>query len=75
MVIFAALLLAAEPAAQAAPPQYAVAETQAVAMVRILPGAQVKFSELEKIAPESFTDSRIRDIDGQSRPARLVEFQ
>jgi hypothetical protein len=73
MVIFAALVIAAAPGAQE--PRAVTAERQAVAMVRILPGAQVRFSQLEKIAPESFSDARIRDTDGSSRPARLVEFQ
>ncbi len=76
MVIVAALIVAALPAGQGPlPAQPVAAERQAVAMVRIVPGAQVRFSELEKIAPESFTDARIRGSDGSSQPARLVEFQ
>jgi hypothetical protein len=43
-------------------------------MVRILPGAPVRFSELEKQAPDRLTDARIRTADGASQPARLVEF-
>jgi hypothetical protein len=76
MVIVAALVVASLPAAQVPlAVQQVGAERQAIAMVRIVPGAQVKFSELEKIAPESFTDARIRGSDGSSQAARLVEFQ
>ena len=73
MVILVALFLAAAPASP--PPQRVAAERQAVALVRIVPGAQVRFSALENIAPESFTNTRIRAPDGSSQPARLVEFQ
>ena len=72
MVIFAALLLAAAPLA---PVQRVAAERQAIAMVRIVPGAQVRFSEIEQSAPERFRDTQIRGVDGSSEPARLVEFQ
>ena len=75
MLLLAALALAA-PAEPAPPPvQRVAAEGQAVAMVRILPGAALKFSELEKNAPESFRNTEIRAPDGSSQPARLVEFQ
>ena len=75
MVLIAALLLAA--AAEPAPPPAmpVVAERQAVAMVRILPGAQLRFSEIEKKAPETLTDAQIRRRDGSPEHARLVEFQ
>jgi hypothetical protein len=73
MVIFAALVLAAQPAGQLPPP--AAAQRQAAAMVRILPGAAIKFRELEKSAAYRFTNARIRGSDGSSQPARLVEFQ
>ena len=76
MVLFAALALAAESPEPASPPvQRVVAERQAMAVVRILPGAQLKFSELEKSAPERFRDTQIRNADGSSEPARVVEFQ
>lgn len=76
MVIFAALVVAGFQAEPSSPPvQRVAAERQAVAMVRILPGAQVRFSELEKNAPESLRDTQIRATDGSSQPARLVEFQ
>ncbi len=71
MVLLAALVLAATPAA---PPQRAAAERQAIATVRILAGAPVRFGQLEKIAPARLSDARIRDTDGSSRAARLVEF-
>ena len=75
MVIFAAFALSvALGEAAAARPEPVAAERPAVAMVRILPGAPVRFSELEKQAPERLTDARIRTADGASQPARLVEF-
>jgi hypothetical protein len=75
MVILAALVFAMTPAQEPpAPAERVAAERQAVAMVRILPGAQIKFAELEETAPHSFTDSRIRGADGSLEPARLVEF-
>jgi hypothetical protein len=52
-----------------------VAQRQATAMVRILPGAAIKFRELEKSAAHRFANARIRGSDGSSQPARLVEFQ
>ena len=76
MSILAALVLAAAPAQSApAPVQRVAAERQALAMVRILPGAQLRFSEIERHAPERFRDTQIRRPDGSFEPARLVEFQ
>ena len=75
MVVFAALVLAAAPAALVAPPQPVAAERQANAMVQIFKGAPVRFSELEKSAPASFSNARIRGADGSSEAARLIEFQ
>jgi hypothetical protein len=75
MVIVAALLLAAAPTEPASPAQPVAVESQAIAMVRILPGAPVRFSELEESAPQRFRDTHIRAADGTSEPARLVEFQ
>ena len=76
MLLFAALALAPSPAEPASPPvQRVLAEREAMAVVRILPGAQLKFSELEKSAPERFRDTQIRDADGSSQPARVIEFQ
>ena len=72
MVIVAALLLATAPELPA--PRIA-AESQASAMVRILPGAQIRFSEMEQSAPERFRNTHIRAADGSPEPARLVEFQ
>jgi hypothetical protein len=75
MVIFAAFALSvALGEAAAARPEPVAAERPAVAMVRILPGASVRFAEIEKQAPERLTDARIRTADGASQPARLVEF-
>ena len=75
MVLIAALLLAAAAEPAAPPVLRVVAERQAVAMVRILPGAQLRFSEIEKSAPETFTDAQIRGADGSPERARLIEFQ
>jgi hypothetical protein len=76
MVLFAALFLTTATTQPAAPPvQRVAAERQAVAMVRIVRGAPVKFSELEKIAPGRFTFALVRNADGAPQPARLVEFQ
>ena len=73
MVILVVLLAAV--AAPAPPVQRVAAERQAIAMVRILPGAALKFAEIEQSAPERFRDTHIRGADGSSEPARLVEFQ
>ena len=77
MHLLLALVLAAAPAAEAppAPVQRLAAERQALAMVRILPGAALRFSEIEKNSPESFRDTLVRGVDGSPEPARLVEFQ
>jgi hypothetical protein len=75
MVIVAALLVAAAPAEPAPPAQRVAAQSQAIAMVRILPGAQIRFSEIEQSASERLRDTEIRSADGSSEPARLVEFQ
>ena len=50
-------------------------EQQATAMVRILPGAPLRFAEIEKSAPERLRDTTIRAWDGPPEAARLVEFQ
>ena len=76
MLLLAALAIAAAPAGQTPPPvERVAAERQAQAMVRILPGAQLRFAEIEKNAPQSFRDTQIRAADGSLEPARLVEFQ
>ena len=72
MAILAAVLLAAS--STPPPVNPAAAERQAVATVRILPGAQVRFAEIEKTAPASFTEARIRGTDGSPQRARLIEF-
>ena len=74
MVILAALVLAAAPPAAAPTPRIVAAESQAVAMVRIFRTEPVRFAEIEKTAPESFSDARITGADGSSEPARLIEF-
>ncbi|MBA2467092.1 MAG: hypothetical protein H0V46_05745 [Sphingomonas sp.] len=75
MVVLAVLALAAAQAAEPAPPAPPVgAERQAVALVRILPGAPVRFSKLERTDPDSFADARISGPDGSPHPARLIEF-
>lgn len=75
--MLAALVLAPAPATEPPQPQppRVAAERQALAMVRILPGAHLRFAEIEKNAPESFRDTQIRAADGSLEPARLVEFQ
>ena len=75
MVLFAAIALAAAPEPARPPVQRVVAERQAMAVVRILPGAQLRFSELEQNAPERFRETQIRNADGSLEPARVVEFQ
>ena len=75
MIILASLVLAGSPAEAAPAVPRVAAESQAIAMVRILPGAQIRFSEIEQIAPERFRNTQIRAADGSSQPARLVEFQ
>ena len=80
MVLVAALLLAAAPgqpaqsAQPAQPPRLVTAEQQAMATVRILSGDPIRFSELEKQAPERFRDAHIRGVGGAPEPARLIEF-
>ena len=76
MVIVAALLVAAAPSEPPPPPvQRVMAESQAVAMVRILPGAALKFGEIESGTPELLRDAQIRAADGSIEPARLVELE
>ena len=74
MVIIAALVLATAAAEAPPPARHVVAERQALAMVRILPGAALNFSQIEQSAPERFSDAQIRGADGSSQPARLIEF-
>ena len=75
MVILAALALAAIPADGPPPARIVAAERQAQAMVRILPGAALRFSQIEQSAPQTLRDTSIRTPDGAQAPARLVEFQ
>ena len=74
MVILTILALAGA-SATPPPPLRVAAERQAVAMVRILPGAPLRFAEIERTAPETLRDTRIRTPAGSTEPARLVEFQ
>ena len=71
MLIFAAALLAATPPA----PERVVPVRQARAMVTITAGAKLRFTELEKTAPELFRKSSVRSPDGAPEAARLIEFQ
>ena len=74
VIVVAALLLVAAAAPEPAAPRVA-AESQASAVVRILPGAPIRFAEIEQSAPERFRDTKIHAADGSLQPARLVEFQ
>jgi len=74
MVVLAALALAAIAADGPPPARIVAAERQAQAMVRILPGAALRFAEIERSAPETLRDTSIRTPDGAQEPARLVEF-
>jgi hypothetical protein len=74
MVILTILALAGA-SATPPPPLRVAAERQAVAMVRILPGAPLRFAEIERNAPETLRDTQVRGPDGSTEPARLVEFQ
>ena len=74
MVIFAALALSVTPADPPPPVRIVAAERQAQAMVRILPGAALRFAEIEQSAPETLRDTQVRTPDGTPEPARLIEF-
>ena len=74
MVILAALALAATPAEARPPAPVVAAERQAQAVVRIVPGAALRFAEIERNAPETFRDTQVRAPDGSPERARLVEF-
>jgi hypothetical protein len=75
MVILAALVLSATPVEAPRPARIVAAERQAQAVVRILPGAALRFAEIERSAPETLRDTYIRAPDGSPEPARLVEYQ
>ena len=72
MVLLAVLAMAAS---ATPPPPRVAAERQAVAMVRILPGAPLRFAEIERTAPQTLRNAQIRNPDGSLEPARLAEFQ
>jgi len=44
-------------------------------MVRIIPGAKLRFAELEKADPKLFRESRVRSANGLAETARLIEFE
>jgi hypothetical protein len=78
MVAFVSLASVA--AALAAPleriePQVVVPERQARAIVTILAGAPLRFSEIERERPLELRESRVRGADGSIETVRLVEFQ
>ena len=74
-MVILAILAVAGASASPPPPLRVAAERQAVAMVRILSGAPLRFSEIERNAPETLRNTRVRAPDGSMEPARLVEFQ
>ena len=76
MVIFAALAAVALGATAEAPPpaRMVAAERQAQAMVRIVPGAALRFAAIERSAPETLRDTHARAPDGSPERVRLVEF-
>ena len=75
MIILAALALSATPIESPPPVRIVTAERQAQAIVRILPGAALRFAEIEQSAPETLRDTQVRTPDGTPEPARLIEFQ
>ena len=50
-------------------------ERQARAMVTILSGTPLRFSEIERERPRELRESRVRGADGSIETVRLVEFQ
>jgi hypothetical protein len=56
-------------------PQVVATERQARAMVTILSGAPLRFSEIERERPLELRESRVRGADGSIETVRLVEFQ
>lgn len=78
MVIIVALASVA--VALAAPlervePQTVAPERQARAVVTILSGAPLRFSEIEREHPEMLRESRVRAADGSVETVKLVEFE
>ena len=48
---------------------------RATATIRILSGTTIRFSEVERTAPDTLRETRVRASDGSIRTARVVEFQ
>ena len=71
MLILAATVLAVTPSAS----ETVAPDRQARAMVRIIPGAKLRFGELEKADPKLFRESRVRSANGLAETARLIEFE
>ena len=74
MVIFAALAACRAPPAPPSTPRIVAAESQAIAMVRILRAEPVQFVGARKNRPRTFQRCEVHGADGSSEPARLVEF-
>ena len=70
------VLLIALAAATASPaqPRVAPARAQAMASIRILSAAPLRFSQIEAREPKTLRDSVVRSADGSTTPVRIVEF-
>jgi hypothetical protein len=55
--------------------QVVAPERQARAMVTILSGAPLRFSEIERERPLELRESRVRGANGSIETVKLVEFQ
>ena len=58
-----------------AAPQAVAPDRQARATVRIIPGAKLRFAEIEKADPKLFRESRVRSANGLAETAKLIEFE
>jgi hypothetical protein len=74
LLLFAAAL-ASPPTDRGAAPSYSGARVEGRVAVRIVAGARIAASEAQDSTLPPLSDSLVRTPDGNSNPARLVEFQ
>jgi hypothetical protein len=68
------MLLLAAVIATAVPPRPEQAVVQATATIRVVAAVRLKLDAPENVGAPSPRDSLVKDPDGTTQPARLIEF-
>ncbi len=75
LATFASVAIALAAPAEPPQPQAVAPEVQARAVVTILSGAALRFSEIERERPETLREAQVGAADGSVETLKLIEFQ